>query len=64
MIVETIDRDESLPPLTQKEVAEFYTRFRGQPLSKTRVAQIEQAALAKLKRAHPELSKLLADGIS
>ncbi len=64
MIAESIDREQPIPALTQKEVGEFYALFRGQRLSKTRVAQIEQAALAKLKRAHPELSKLLADGIS
>lgn len=59
MIVESIDRDEPIPALSQVDVAEFYTKFR-EPLTPREVRTIEQAALRKLARME-ELAEFLPD---
>ncbi len=47
MIAESIDRDQPIPPLTQRETAKVMT-MRGYPMSKSRVKFIEDRALRKL----------------
>lgn len=59
MIVETIDRALPLPAMCQKDVADFFTRFR-EPLSPREVRTIEAAALRKLSRCE-EFAEFLPD---
>ncbi len=58
-IAESIDRKQPIPALSQKDVAEFYTKFR-EPLTPREVRTIEAAALRKLARL-PDVQGFLPD---
>lgn len=58
MIAESIDREQPIPALTQRETAEFLKRFRNRKISRAGVAMAERKALRKLARV-PGLKKLL-----
>lgn len=57
MIAERIDQSKPLPPMTAKEVAEFYAKFR-EPIGVRKVKTIEDAVKRKLARL-PECKKLM-----